>query len=267
MTMADTLNIFFVGDIVGTPGLELTLQLLPGYAKKYSVDLLVANGENLTDGKGVSVEHAEKLFSAGVQVVTTGNHVWDRWDSRKVLGGDRRILRPMNYPRENPGNGYIVVDLGPKGKVGVLNIQGRVFMQPIDDPFRTAEWAVAKIMEEARVILVDFHADATAEKMAMGWFLDGRVTALLGTHTHTPTADARILPRGTAFVTDVGMTGPYDSVLGMVKEQAIRRMLTQTPHKYEVASHDARLCGVHVQADPATGRATRIEHVIFPAFS
>ena len=200
-------------------------------------------------------------------MVTTGNHVWDRWDSRKVLGGDRRILRPMNYPRENPGNGYIVVDLGPKGKVGVLNIQGRVYMQPIDDPFRTAEWAVAKIAEEARVILVDFHADATAEKMAMGWFLDGRVTALLGTHTHTPTADARILPRGTAFVTDVGMSGPYDSVLGMVKEQAIRRMLTQTPHKYEVASHDVRLCGVHVQADPATGRATKIEHVIFPAFS
>jgi len=264
--MPQTLNLFFIGDIVGTPGLELALQLIPGYQKKYSIDLLVANGENLTEGKGISAEHAEKLFSAGVHVITTGNHVWDRWDSRKVLSGDRRILRPLNYPRENAGNGFFVVDLGDKGKAGVLNIQGRVFMQPIDDPFRTAEWAVAKIAEETKVVFVDFHADATAEKMAMGWFLDGRVTALIGTHTHTPTADARILPRGSAFISDAGMTGPYDSVLGMVKEQAIRRMLMQTPHKYEVASHDVHLCGVYVEADGETGKATKIEQVIFPAF-
>jgi 2',3'-cyclic-nucleotide 2'-phosphodiesterase len=264
--MPSTLNIFFVGDVVGLPGLELTLQLIPGYLKKYSVDLLIVNGENLTDGKGISAEHAEKLFAAGTQVITTGNHVWDRWDSRKVLGGERRILRPMNYPRDNAGNGLIVVDLGEKGKVGVLNIQGRVFMQPIDDPFRAAEWAVAKIAEETKVIFVDFHADATAEKMAMGWFLDGKVTALVGTHTHTPTADARILPRGTAYITDTGMTGPYDSVLGMAKEQAIRRMLTMTPHKYEVASHDVRLCGMYVQADTESGKALKMEQVIFPAF-
>jgi len=150
--------------------------------------------------------------------------------------------------------------------VGVLNLQGRVYMQPIDDPFKTADWALGIMQKETKTIFVDFHADATAEKMAMGWYLDGKVTAVIGTHTHTPTADGRILPRGTAFQTDVGMTGPYDSVLGMKKEQAIRRLVTGTPHKYEVASHDVRLCGVYVQADADTGRAVKMESIIFPSF-
>jgi len=264
--VSKTLNILFVGDIVGTPGLELASTLVPTYVKKYEIDLLVVNGENVTEGKGISEEHAKAVFALGAHVITTGNHVWDRWDSRKVLGGDRRILRPLNYPRDNGGNGYLVVDLGEKGKAGVLNIQGRVYMQPIDDPFRTADWAVAKIQEETKVVVVDFHADATAEKMAMGWHLDGRVTAVLGTHTHTPTADGRVLPRGTAFLTDIGMTGPYDSVLGMKKEQAIKRLLTSTPHKYEVASHDVRLCAVFVRADAESGRALAMEQIIYPAF-
>jgi metallophosphoesterase (TIGR00282 family) len=260
------LNILFVGDIVGSPGLDLAISLIPGYVKKHQVDLLIVNGENTTEGKGISEEHARRLFDAGTHVITTGNHVWDRWDSRKVLGGDRRILRPLNYPRENSGNGYIVVDLGEKGKAGILNLQGRVYMQPIDDPFRTADWAVQRIREECAVVFVDFHADATAEKMAMGWHLDGRVAAVIGTHTHTPTADGRILPRGTAYLTDVGMTGPYDSVLGMKKEQAIKRLLSGTPHKYEVASHDVRFCAVFVQADPATGRALTMEQIVYPQF-
>jgi metallophosphoesterase (TIGR00282 family) len=266
LSVSNTVNIFFVGDIVGQPGLELAVNLVPNYIKKYSVDFLIINGENTTEGKGIAEEHAKKLFELGAQVITTGNHVWDRWDSRKVLGADRRILRPLNYPRENGGSGYIVVDLGEKGKVGVLNIQGRVYMQPIDDPFKTADWAIAKLHEETKVIFVDFHADATAEKMAMGWHLDGKVTACIGTHTHTPTADGRILPRGTAFQSDVGMTGPYDSVLGMKKEQALKRMILQTPHKYEVASHDVRLCAVFVQADVETGKALKMESVVFPAF-
>jgi len=244
----------------------LSLSIPANYIKKYSVDLLIINGENATDGKGIAEEHAKKLFDLGAHVITTGNHVWDRWDSRKVLGSDRRLLRPLNYPRENGGNGYIVVDLGEKGKAGVLDIQGRVYMQPIDDPFKTAEWAIAKMHEETKVIVVDFHADASAEKMAMGWHLDGKVTAVVGTHTHTPTADGRILPRGTAFQSDVGMTGPFDSVLGMKKEQAIKRLLTGTPHKYEVASHDVRLCAVYVQADVETGRALKMESIVFPAF-
>jgi metallophosphoesterase (TIGR00282 family) len=264
--VADSLNILFVGDVVGSPGLDLASTLLPGYLKKYTIDLLVVNGENATGGKGISDEHAKAIFAMGAHVITTGNHVWDRWDSRKVLGGDRRILRPLNYPRDNGGNGLIVVDLGPKGKAGILNLQGRVFMQPIDDPFRSADRALAQIHAETKVILVDFHADATAEKMAMGWYLDGKVTAVLGTHTHTPTADGRVLPRGSAYLTDVGMTGPYDSVLGMKKELAIKRLLTATPHKYEVASHDVRFCAVYVQADIESGRARAIEHIIYPEF-
>ena len=264
--MSKPLNIFFVGDVVGQPGLELAITLIPNYIKKYDVDVLIVNGENTTEGKGIAEEHAKKIFDLGAHVITTGNHVWDRWDSRKVLGADRRILRPLNYPRENGGNGFIVLDLNEKGKVGVLNVQGRVFMQPIDDPFRSTEWAIGKMHEETKVIFVDFHADATAEKMAMGWHLDGKVTAVIGTHTHTPTADGRILPRGTAYLTDVGMTGPYDSVLGMKKEAAIKRMILQTPHKYEVASHDVRFCGVFVQADAETGRAVKMECIVFPAF-
>jgi 2',3'-cyclic-nucleotide 2'-phosphodiesterase len=260
------MNILFIGDIVGTPGLEIAETLVPGLVKKHDVDLLIVNGENVTEGKGIAEEHAKRIFAFGTHVITTGNHVWDRWDSRKVLGSDRRILRPLNYPRDNGGNGFIVVDLGEKGKAGVLNVQGRVYMQAIDDPFRSAEWAVGKIQEETKIVFVDFHADATAEKMAMGWFLDGKVTAIAGTHTHTPTGDKRILPRGTAFITDVGMTGPYDSVLGMKKEAALKRLVLGTPHKYEVASNDVRLCGLLVKADPETGKALSAEHLIFPAF-
>jgi metallophosphoesterase (TIGR00282 family) len=261
-----SIHILFVGDIVGTPGLDLAVSLLPGFLKKYAIDLLVVNGENATEGKGISEDHARRIFGAGAQVITTGNHVWDRWDSRKLLGGDRRILRPLNYPRDTAGGGMVVVDLGQKGKAAVVNLQGRVFMQAIDDPFRTADWALAKLHEETPVILVDFHADATAEKMAMGWYLDGKASAVLGTHTHTPTADARILPRGTAFVSDVGMTGPYDSVLGMKKDLALKRLLTATPHKYEVASHDARFCAVFVEVDGQSGRARAMEHIIYPKF-
>lgn len=264
--MQPNINILFVGDIVGKPGLELALSLLPNYIRKYEIDLLIVNGENTTDGKGISAEDAKKIFDAGAHVITTGNHVWDRWDSRKVMKEDRRILRPLNYPRENGGNGYIIVDLGEKGKAGIINAQGRVYMQAIDDPFKAVEKVLQKVHEETKVVFVDFHADATAEKMVMGWYFDGKVTAVIGTHTHTPTADGRVLPRGTAFQTDVGMTGPYDSVLGMQKEQAIKRLLLATPHKYEVASHDVRFCAVFVKADASTGRAVRMESIVFPTF-
>jgi len=264
--MSQFIHVLFVGDIVGKPGLDFAVSILPNYVKKYEVDLLVVNGENTTEGKGISAEDAKRIFEVGTHVITTGNHVWDRWDSRKVMQGDSRILRPANYPRENGGNGYFVADLGEKGKAAVINVQGRVYMQAIDDPFRGVDRIIAKVKEEAKVVLVDFHADASAEKMVMGWYLDGKVTAVLGTHTHTPTADGRILPRGTAFQSDVGMTGPYDSVLGMRKEQAIKRMLLSTPHKYEVASHDVRLCAVFVKADSSTGLAVSMESIIFPAF-
>jgi hypothetical protein len=209
-SLSKTLNIFFVGDIVGQPGLDLAITLVPNYLKKYDVDLLIINGENTTEGKGIAEEHAKKIFELGTHVITTGNHVWDRWDSRKVLGGERRILRPLNYPRENGGNGFIVVDLGEKGKVGVLNIQGRVYMQPIDDPFKAADWAIAKLHEETKVVFVDFHA-GDRRKMAMGWHLESsHASVRIRLRRRMEESSSR-----TAFQSDVGMTGPYDSVLGM----------------------------------------------------
>ncbi len=262
----DTINIFFVGDIVGLPGLQLVEKLLKQYLEKYHIDFCVVNGENVTDGKGVSEQHAKLLFELGANVITTGNHLWDRWQSRALLAKEKNVLRPLNYPRENGGNGFVLYDLKEKGQIGVINLQGRTYMQPIDDPFKAADWAISKIANDTNVIFIDMHAEASAEKMALGWHLDGRISALVGTHTHVPTADARILPKGTAFITDVGMTGPYDSVIGMRKEVAIRRFLTQTPHKFEMATHDVRLCAVFIQVERESGKATKIEQVIFPEF-
>ncbi|MEP0823611.1 MAG: TIGR00282 family metallophosphoesterase [Ignavibacterium sp.] len=264
--MSQFLNIFFVGDVVGRPGLQIVEKMLKQYLQKFGVDFCIVNGENTTEGKGISEENAKTLFGLGVHVITTGNHLWDRWQTRALLAKEKNILRPLNYPRENGGQGFLVYDLKEKGQVGVINLQGRTYMQPIDDPFKAADWALSKIANDTKVVFVDMHAEASAEKMALAWYLDGRVSALVGTHTHVPTADARILPKGTAFITDVGMTGPYDSVIGMRKEVAIKRFLLQTPHKFEMAEHDVRLCGVFVQVERETGRATRIEQVIFPGF-
>jgi len=260
------INILFIGDIVGKPGLDVVETLLKSYLQKYEIDFCIVNGENLIDGKGINEEGANKLFSLGVHVITGGNHLWDNWGARKLLGSNRNVLRPLNYPSENPGNGFVVYDLGEKGKVGVLNLQGRVYMQTIDCPFKKADWAVEKMHEQTNVIFLDMHAEATAEKVALGWYLDGRITAMVGTHTHIQTADARILPRGTAYITDVGMTGPYDSVIGLKKEIAIKRFLHQTPYKYEMASFDVRLSGVYVQADVETGKALKFESFMYPKF-
>ncbi|HWP82191.1 MAG TPA: TIGR00282 family metallophosphoesterase [Bacteroidota bacterium] len=264
--MSNHLNIFFVGDIMGKPGLTLVTTILKQYLQKYEIDFCIVNGENTTEGKGISDEDAKTLFGLGVHVITTGNHLWDRWQSKALLAKERNILRPLNYPRENPGHGFVVYDLKEKGRVGVVNLQGRTYMQPIDDPFKAADWAISKIHNETKVVFIDMHAEASAEKMALAWHLDGRVSAIVGTHTHVPTADARILPKGTAFITDVGMTGPYDSVIGMRKEVAIKRFLMQTPYKFEIAEHDVRFCAVFVQVDRDSGRALKIEQVIFPAF-
>jgi hypothetical protein len=265
--MAQTsLNILFVGDIVGKPGLELVENVLKSYIQKYNADFCIANGENLVEGKGINEEMAARVFNCGVHVITGGNHLWDNWHAKKLLAANRNVLRPLNYPSENPGNGFIVYDIEGKGKVGVLNLQGRVYMQPIDCPFKKGDWAVEKIREQTKVIFVDMHAEATAEKIALGWHLDGRVSAIVGTHTHIPTADARILPRGTAYITDVGMTGPYDSVIGLKKDIAIRRFIHQTPYKYEIASYDVRMCGVFLQVDVETGKALKFVRFTFPEF-
>jgi len=260
------INCFFIGDINGKPGLTLVSSILKQYLQKYEIDVCIANGENVSEGKGIEEKDARTLFDLGVQIITTGNHLWDRWTAKALLAKERNILRPLNYPKENAGNGLVIYDLKEKGKIGVVNLQGRTFMQSIDDPFRAADWAISKIANETKAIFIDIHAEATAEKMALGWHLDGRCSAIVGTHTHIPTSDARILPQGTAYITDVGMTGPYDSVIGMKKEVAIRRFQFQTPFKFEMAEHDVRICAVFIQIDAETGKAVKIEQVVFPAF-
>lgn len=264
--MASTINILFVGDIIGKPGLELVTTMLKGLLEKYKIDFCIANGENVADGKGIEESQVKQLFELGVHVITGGNHTFDRWDMKKVYTSFKHLIRPLNYPKDVAGYGYTIYEMKNGVKAGVINLQGRTYMQPIDDPFRAVDWALSKVNEQTKISFIDFHAEATAEKMAMGWYVDGRASVLVGTHTHTPTADGRILPRGTGFISDSGMTGPYDSVLGMRKELAIKRFLTQTPHKYETAVNEVRFCGVVAEVEVETGKCVRFEQLIFPKF-
>ena len=264
--MSEPLNILFIGDIVGLNGLAMVTKFLKSLIEKHDAEAVIVNGENIYDGKALTKKHAEELFAAGAHIITTGNHVWERWETRPLLREERRILRPLNYPRENGGSGYAIFKTAKGTKVGVLNVQGRVFLPPIDDPFKSADWAVGNMLEETPNIIVDMHAEATAEKQAMGFFLDGRVSAVLGTHTHVPTADERILPHGTAYISDVGMSGPYDSCVGLRTDIAIKRFMLGTPHKYETATGDVKIAGVILQVDRETGHALSIERIIFPEF-
>jgi metallophosphoesterase (TIGR00282 family) len=251
---------------MGNPGLEITTRLLKSYQNKFEIDFTIANGENASEGKSITEEIAKQLYDLDIHAITTGNHLWDKWQARQLINKDRRVLRPLNYPRENGGNGYGVFDVKGKGKIGVVNIQGRTYMNPIDCPFKAMDWVIPKIQDETKVIFVDFHAEATAEKMAMGWHLDGRVSALLGTHTHIPTSDAKIFPKGMAYQTDVGMTGPYESVIGMKKDIALKRFIHQTPYKFEMASNDVHFCGTALTIDCESGKALRIERIHYPDF-
>jgi hypothetical protein len=264
--MSNLKNILLVGDIVGDVGLKVLGEELPRLREQYAIDFAIVNGENTYDGKGLRPSDATAIFRAGADVITSGNHVWERWQSKEVLTKNRNVLRPLNYPRDNVGHGHVVYTMADHTRVGVVNLQGRTFMSPIDCPFRSADWVLDQLRDEADIVIVDFHAEATAEKMALGWYLDGRVAAVVGTHTHVQTNDARILPGGTAFLTDVGMTGPYDSVIGMDKDVAIRRFLTLTPHKFELASGEPRLSAVHLRIDVDTGRAVAIEPIAAPTF-
>mgnify|MGYP001627237995 FL=1 len=257
-------SLLFIGDVVGHVGLRELLKQLPVLKDTYKPDCLVVNGENIVDGKGLSEKEANELFEAGVHCITTGNHIWENWKARPLLSSNLNVLRPMNYPAENPGKGLTVITLPDKRVVGIMQAQGRVYMQAIDCPFKAVDAAINKMASRTKIILLDFHADASAEKIAMGWHVDGRISAVLGTHTHTQTNDAQILPNGTAFISDVGMTGPYDSVLGMKKEIALRRLQLQTAHKYETAENDLRVCGVHLVIDEETGKAVSIEPFMSP---
>lgn len=259
------INILFIGDIVGKPGMDMVRTWLPSIEKKYRVDAVIANGENASDGKGMTLKEGQVLFGLGIKVITGGNHTWDKNQSQDYLKVEPRVIRPLNYPKGTFGNGYFTFET-TKGKISVLNLQGRAFMATIDCPFRTADWALTKLKQESKIIIVDFHAEATAEKLALANYLDGKISALVGTHTHIQTSDERIFPNGTAYITDVGMTGPYDSVIGMKKEAAINRFLYQTPQKYQTAENEVHLAAVLLKVDTETGKTNSIERIFMPEF-
>jgi metallophosphoesterase (TIGR00282 family) len=254
------LKVLFIGDIIGEPGRKIMKQVLPKLLQAYVPDLVIANGENAAGGFGITPDVAEELFWLGINVLTSGNHVWDKKEIEPWLAKQDRLIRPANYPADTPGSGSVVVSTD-RGKAAVLNLEGRVFMSNLDDPFRAAEREVELLRKDTPVIIIDFHAEATSEKAALAWYMDGKVSAVLGTHTHVQTADERILPGGTAFMTDVGMTGPMDSVIGVKKEDAIKRFLTQRPHKFEIPKGPASLDAVSIDIDGKTGKAKSIERI------
>lgn len=257
------MNILFIGDIVGRPGRELVRRGLRGLVQHHAADLVIANAENAAAGFGLTRDIGATLLEAGVDVMTSGNHIWDKKEVLEYMPLEPRLLRPANYPGAVPGRGSCVAQTGDGRAVGVINVMGRVFMQPLDDPFAVVLREIEAIRHRTRVIIVDFHAEATSEKIAMGWHLDGKVTAVLGTHTHVQTADERVLPGGTAYLTDAGMTGPHDSIIGMEKDASLDRFLTGMPIKFEPASGNPRLNGALIEADDRTGRAVRITRISY----
>ncbi len=254
------MRILFIGDVVGAPGRRILRARLKDLVREVGADLTIVNGENAAGGAGLTPATAGEILAAGADVITTGNHVWDKREVGGLLARDPCILRPANYPDGAPGSGVVVREAADT-RVAVVNLMGRVFMPPVDDPFRAADRIVDDLRGDARVVIVDFHAEATSEKSAFACYLDGRVAAVLGTHTHVATADERLLPGGTAFITDVGMTGPHDSVIGVKKEQAVERFLSSRPIPYETADGDVRLAAVRVDVDPDSGRATAIVRI------
>jgi metallophosphoesterase (TIGR00282 family) len=254
-------HILFIGDIVGKPGRELVRRGLAALVAHHRIDLVIANGENCAAGFGITPDLAEDLFSYGVHVITGGNHSWDKKEIYPYIASHPRLLRPANFPTGTPGRGRVVVKADNGVPVAVINAMGRVFMHQLDDPFTGVLGEIDVVKHDARIIFVDFHAEATSEKVAMGWHLDGRATAVVGTHTHVATADARLLLQGTAYITDVGMTGPHDSVIGVERHPIIQRFLTGLPQRFETARDNPRLNAVVVTADEATGRAVAIERV------
>jgi len=254
-------KIFFIGDIVGRPGRRLLGQRLAELRTLYGVDAVVANAENAAGGLGATPDVLDELLSMGIDLLTLGNHTWRKKELGPVLDRFETVLRPANYPEGVPGRGSAVITLTNGFKLGVVNIQGRVFMQPLACPFETACREIKAMRTSVRVVLVDFHAEATSEKIALGWYLDGTCTAVVGTHTHVQTADERVLPQGTAYITDAGMTGPADSVIGIEPERAIRKFMTGMPNEYRLAKGAVRLSGVLIDADEETGLARSIERV------
>lgn len=252
------MNILFIGDIVGNPGREAIRKLLPQLKKEHSLDFVIANAENAAGGSGITPKVAEDLFDSGVSIITSGDHIWKKRDIFEIIGKEERILRPVNLPIGAPGQGWGVFKNSKGAKIGVINVQGRVFMEALESPFHTVKAAQEKISEQTKAIIVDIHAEATSEKIALGWYMDGLVSGVFGTHTHVQTADERILHKGTAYITDVGMCGPCDSVIGRSIEDVLERFLTSVPRKFDVAEENIQLQGVVVSIDEKTGKANSI---------
>jgi metallophosphoesterase (TIGR00282 family) len=257
------MRILFIGDIVGRPGRELVRKGLRGLVEHHEIDLVIANAENSANGFGVTRDISVTLLELGVDVMTSGNHIWDKKEVIEYIGHEPRLLRPANYPAGVPGRGSYLAQTRDGRAVGVINVMGRVFMLNIDDPFAVVLREIEAMRHRTKVIVVDFHAEATSEKVAMGWHLDGKVTLVVGTHTHVQTADDRILPGGTAYLTDAGMTGPHDSIIGMEREPSLARFLNGMPSRFEPATGNPRLNGLVVEADDKTGRATNITRISY----
>lgn len=258
------MKVLFIGDIMGEPGRRAIARTLHKVVAQHAVDLVIGNGENVAGGFGITPELAHELYEMGLAVITTGNHAWDKKEVLDFFRHEPRLLRPANYPDGVPGRGSIVVETPGGERLGVLQVMGRVYMPTLDCPFQVARREVARLKTETRAIIVDMHAEATSEKMAMGHFLDGEVAAVVGTHTHVQTADEQILPKGTAYITDIGMTGPIHSVIGIKKEIAIEKFLTGMPRRFEVASGPAVLSAVLLELDGAVGKAISIQRVRIP---
>src|SRR6187397_1140038 len=258
-----SIRILFIGDIVGRPGRDLVKQGLAAIVEHHSIDFVIANAENSAAGFGITREIGEQLLDWGVDVMTSGNHIWDKKEALDYIGIEPRLLRPANYPAGAPGRGSYLVRTRDNVSVGVVNVMGRVFMLNIDDPFAVVLKEIEELKQRARIIFVDFHAEATSEKIAMGWHLDGKVTAVVGTHTHVQTADERLLPKGTAYLTDVGMTGPHDSVIGVEIQAALGKFINGLPARFDTATENPRLNAVVIDADEQTGRATDIERLSY----
>ncbi len=255
------MNILFIGDIVGKPGRRALSETLSNLRNQYAIDLCVGNGENAAGGFGLTPEISQNLFDLGIDIITSGNHIFDKQEIIPHLTRETRILRPANYPVESPGKGWTFAKTLSGETVAILNLIGRVYMDTVDCPFKKADQEIPRLKEKTNIIFVDMHAEVTSEKNAMGWYLDGRVSAVLGSHTHVQTADERILPGGTAYLTDAGMTGPRNSVIGIKKETAISRFITRLPRRFETASGESQVSGAIVDIDGNLGKARSIERI------
>lgn len=254
------MKVLFIGDIVGNSGRKAIKELIPSIKKKHVIDFTIANGENSAGGSGITYVTAQDLYKSGIDALTLGNHTWSKREVLNFIDSDSNIVRPANYPEGNPGNGSAIIASHGK-KIGILNLMGRVYMEDVDCPFKAAERELEQLKSKVKVVLVDMHAEATSEKCALAWYLDGRVSCVLGTHTHVQTADERILPFGTAFITDVGMTGPYEGIIGMEREIIINKFLTKMPNKFEVARGPAQFNAVILEIDETTGKTKSIERI------